>query len=365
LKIFLVELYAFDLPLRASLMMGGRTIDTRQGLLVALCDEHGHRGFGEAAPLPGFQKETLNGCRDQLLSLALELKGRTVPGDVLELNGALSVFLPESRQLYPAVRFALESALVNLAAAAKSDILAAALNPAFVRQIRLNGLLSGERRDMVRQAQKLAEQGYACLKMKVGRQAPVRERERVLEILKALPATVKLRLDANRAWSLEQALEFAVGLPTERIEYIEEPLQKAEQLEMFYRRTHLSYALDESLLEKGTPQTVPAAGLAALVIKPAFLGSLEQSKRLIAFAAEQGLPAVLSDAFGSGVALSVLIALAAALIPSDTPMGFDTYRMLERDILLERIGIAEGRIDTAESGRRAQHIQLKGLERIL
>jgi len=365
LKISSVKLYAFALPLHRPLTMGGQTIDRRRGLLLELSDGNGHTGFGEAAPLPGFQKETVNDCRDQLLRIAKEFAGKRVVGNILELNGALSSFLPESRRLYPAVRFALESALVNLAADIKGKILAEAINEDFSRQVRVNGLLMGHGGDAAAQAKTLAAQKYFGIKMKVGRAAPEKDRAQALAVLQALPFGMTLRLDANRAWSLDEALEFAHGLPVQRIEYIEEPLRESGELDAFYRRTFLPYALDESLLEIEPEEIAAAAGLAAFVIKPAFLGSLEQSKQLISLATELGAQAVVSDAFGSGVTLSVLTALAAAYIPADTPMGLDAYRLLKDDILRERLQIRGGKIDVTQCGRRAQLIQFNRLEKIL
>lgn len=62
----------------------------------------------------------------------------------------------------------------------------------------------------------LRRQPYAALKIKVGRRAdPLEDAAAVLAIRRAVGPTVALRADANRRWSLEQAVQVRAGLGTE------------------------------------------------------------------------------------------------------------------------------------------------------
>lgn len=109
------------------------------------------------------------------------------------------------------------------------------------------------------------------MKVKVGGETgPVRDAEYVLELLAAAPDGSSLRLDANQAWSMEDALAFCEviergrhggsevdgsaleqgrGSIKSKIEYLEEPLRDPRMLGEFWERSgkDLPYALDESL----------------------------------------------------------------------------------------------------------------------
>ena len=100
------------------------------------------------------------------------------------------------------------------------------------------------------------------LKVKVGgRAGPASDADRTLEFLQDSPRESTIRLDANQAWSMEEALEFFAALAEAdgaiprhdstiaAIEYIEEPLKDPRALEELWERSGkvVPYALDESL----------------------------------------------------------------------------------------------------------------------
>lgn len=105
------------------------------------------------------------------------------------------------------------------------------------------------------------------MKVKVGGAVgPSTDAARTLRSLRGLPAGFSLRLDANQAWSTDEALCFASALAeggcgaegrgdggtcagVGAVEYIEEPLRNPRMLREFWERSGggLPYALDESL----------------------------------------------------------------------------------------------------------------------
>ena len=60
---------------------------------------------------------------------------------------------------------------------------------------------------------------------------------------------VALRADANRRWTLEQAVQFGQAAAGAGLQYIEEPVACTADLPEFHRRTRLPLALDESVDE--------------------------------------------------------------------------------------------------------------------
>lgn len=303
--------YRYRLPLPDA-SAAGEAGTSREGVLLELRDEQGNTGWGEAAPLPGFSRETADDAARQVLDLAAPEAAGDEP--------------------HPSVRFALELARLGLRATAAGEPLARLLSPAPRESVELNALISSSPAEAPAEAHRLREAGYRAVKLKVGRRSVDEETALVRRVAGELGG-VALRLDANRAWSLDEALEFARGVAGVEIEYVEEPLAEPALLPRFAEKSGIPVALDESLAG------MPADGLAdhgyaaAVVLKPTLLGGLSRSLALAARADDLGMKRVVSAAFESGIGTLGLVALAAALPGGGEPAGLDTYRRLGADVL--------------------------------
>ena len=178
---------------------------------------------------------------------------------------------------------------------------------------------------MLEQVEMLLDQGYESLKVKVGRDDLAVDINRTQQIKRRVQGRASLRLDANRSWSLAQAMTFARAVGTDQIEYIEEPTIRREDHVLFYQATSMPYAWDESLMEVEVQE---AEGLAALVIKPARLGALEKADHLVAWAKCHGKRAVISSVFESNLALTFYAEYCLVRGLEDVCHGLDTWRWL-------------------------------------
>ena len=142
--------------------------------------------------------------------------------------------------------------------------------------------------------------------MKVGRSqaegdvdGPERDARRVRDLLVGNPE-LKVRLDANAAWTLEEALRFADALPEKfipRIEYIEEPVRSHVDWGRFRAfGGGIPLACDESMevlmLSEKEEQGVEVIhkNCAAAILRPAMTGyrkTLEWAKDLVSCCSEQ------------------------------------------------------------------------------
>jgi O-succinylbenzoate synthase len=269
---------------------------------LALTDSAGFTGYGEAAPLPGLHTQTLSAVTDALISA-----------------------LSEGTEAPPVARLAIEGAELMCAAARQGIPPERLLSNSAADTVRFNALIAGS--DPVRSAVSAAAAGFEALKIKVGRLS-IDEDLRILGAIRARLPEVALRLDANRAWSFEQASGFCTQAARHRIAYIEEPLADPAELSRLHHATRVPLAIDESLLED---RPIPA-GLAAVVIKPSVV-SLAGARRWAAIARQHGAEAVISGAFESGIARRIHLALAAA-VGTDTPIsGLSTAAWLDADLL--------------------------------
>ena len=314
-----LDLYRYKLPFSEPVTLKKSSLQYREGVLIRLTAQDGSVGWGEAAPLPGFSPETLEYATEQLREVASSLTGQEMPKN-----------WTYHADLTPSARFGLELAAWNLSANSSGKLLPEPINKAR-GSVTLNGLLSGTSEGLVEEAERMRAAGYRAVKLKVGGRGVAEDVRLVRKVGEALGVGVSLRLDANRAWGFEEALEFGRGLADVRVEYVEEPLAEPGRLGELAGLWGLAVALDESLvgMEPGNLTRHRYAG--AVVLKPTLLGGISRTLRFAKEAKVLGMKAVVSSSYESGVGTGGLVALAAAV--GDEPVGLDTYRRLAEDVI--------------------------------
>jgi len=291
---FKLQFDCLDLPLTRPLVMAGKSLTSRRIIRVTLTDSKNRIGGGDIAPLPGLHQETF----EQALAQVQAISEHRFP-----------------KTLYPSVQWGLDMAQWQASHETPGGA------------VKLNALVWG---DPMTQVDTLLDQGYECLKVKVGRESLTQDIERVQQIKQRVQGRASVRLDANRTWTLDQAVTFAKAVGPDQIQYIEEPTARYDDQLTFYQATGLPYAWDESL---GDQSLHDADGLAALVIKPAFLGSLERVDELVTWARTHEKQAVISSVFESSLALAFYAGYCVARGLEDTCHGLDTWRWLDEGAL--------------------------------
>ncbi len=163
---------------------------------------------------------------------------------------------------------------------------------------------------------KVAQAGQS-LKDDVARVEAVRER------------VPNVRVDANGAWSVEEAVTALRALG--KLEYCEQPCATVEELALVRARVDVLIAADESVRKATDPLRVARAGAAdIIVLKVAPLGGV---RRALAIADECGLPVVVSSALDTSVGIAAGVALAAALPSLPYACGLATTSLLQGDVV--------------------------------
>ena len=329
MRIASFDLAPYRLALTEPVVWNGERHPARSGLLLRLWDDEGRAGWGDAAPLPGFSRETLPEAEAALRALLPALDGQDLDAhDLVRPRGGFHTAL-DAAGLPSSARFAVDLALADLAAQEQGRTLPQALHPDPPVMLPLNGLLMGDREAAVAGAGRFAAEGYAAVKLKVGRR-PVAEDAETVRAVSAALGGVALRLDANRAWTAEQTAAFARAIDGLALDYLEEPTPDAGDHPALWLDTGLPIALDETLQEPGGEAHL-RGWAAAAVLKPTLVGGMMAALRLAAAARAVGVRPVLSASFESGVGLRGVAAMAAAT--GAEPAGLDTYRWLAEDVV--------------------------------
>jgi O-succinylbenzoate synthase len=157
--------------------------------------------------------------------------------------------------------------------------------------------------------------------------------ERVEAVRDALGPGGEVRVDANAAWEVDEAvtairaLEKAAG----GLQYVEQPCPSIAELAAVRRRVDVRIAADESIRRAEDPLKVAVAEAADVaVLKCAPLGGV---RRALAVAQACGLPCVVSSALQTSVGLAAEIALAGALPELDFACGLGTGALFTADVV--------------------------------
>jgi len=363
-KIIDMAVFRYRLRLKRPLNLKGEDLRFREGFALRLTDDKGNYGWGEAAPLPGFSRENARQAAKELTTLPSSLCGHDLLPHAEMLSGGFEDWLSKL-DLSASVRFGVESAVLNLQARSDQLSLHRLLDKNAAGMVIVNGLLSGNKDHIEKQTKALFEQEYQAFKLKVGRLPVDEDIDLIAGVRNIIGPNTLLRLDANRSWNVQDALNFMEHAVEFNIDYIEEPAQNLYQLKTLLndRSASLPVALDESLLEISPRDLLQLPALKAIVIKPTLLG-LDRALRFSRKAQDVGITPVISSAFESSLGLFTLASMAAGINGGQTPAGLDTLNWLADDILEPPLQIQAGKIILVDDSSLMENIKMDFLEEL-
>ena len=320
MRIIAAHLHPYTLPLKRPWVAARAVLYERRGMLLSLTGTDGITGWGDCAPLPSA------GNAAQIFA-ALTVLAQELPGRDHAAALALDVSFPE-------VRWALETALFDLAARRRGVPLAVHLGARdFTDNVKVNAALGALATDTAQRAVAALAQGYAIAKVKVGVGSVDDELALLHEIHSATAGRMRLRLDANRAWDESEAQCFLNAITSLPIDAVEEPLAQPTLAQLRTLQQSLPYAIvvDESLPQFGSAALLAAGAVRRLVIKPARIGGIIAARALAAQAQAAGMEVVLTSVVDSAVGVAAAAHLAAAVAP-DLAHGLATLDWLAADV---------------------------------
>lgn len=355
-----VDLYRYELPFAGPVQLDGSLVQCRRGLLVRVVSNEGHVGWGEAAPLPGFSDEPLEEVVRWAKRTLPRWTGTTLDRSESSVDSVLRGF-PLGDRCPASLRFGWESAVLDLIAAQRGTPIQEVLGPSR-STVEVNGLIEDPLDRGVEQAVELRDIGYRTVKVKVGRGPVAEEIDAVREIGREVGKEVSLRLDANRAWSVETAVDFANEITGVEVDYLEEPLADPSRLGTFAGRAEFPIALDETTRERSPATLNEVNGVSAVVLKPTLLGGVCQTRRWSQAADENDVTVVISASYESGIGHRMLVSLAAT--GPNVAAGLSTYDRLAADVLMPRLPRNQPIVEMVDMQRKNLQLDWRRLDSI-
>ncbi|RXR19361.1 o-succinylbenzoate synthase [Flavobacterium amnicola] len=231
---------------------------------------------------------------------------------------------------FPSIQFGVEMAFLSLAAE-NPFLLFPSEFTSGQKTIPINGLVwMGDEVFMKQQIEDKIAQGFRCIKLKIG----AIDFEKELQLLAYIrqnftPDQIEIRVDANGAFELSEALHKLNQLTGFQIHSIEQPIAKnnTDTMTVLCKQTHLPIALDEeligvftleekeALLQKIKPQYI--------ILKPSFVGGIRGTDEWILLAEKYQIGWWITSALESNIGLNA-IAQYTFLKQNPMPQGLGT-----------------------------------------
>jgi O-succinylbenzoate synthase len=365
MKLARVEAFRYRLPLVSPIQLRHSQIFERAGIILRIELDNGVCGLGDAAPLPGFSREDVLRVLEDIRLIQEHFSGQTLPDKLERLDGGFRDLLA-GYAISSSARCAFESAVLHAFSRTRGTTLRGLISPTSANRIQTNALITPDELSRILEGETAILLENPIVKLKIGTSPPSDDIAIVRNLRAIAGPSLRILLDANRAWVWDEAKLFVQKTADCAVEYIEEPLREADRLAEFTRETSCSIALDETLMDKPVEfvSTVPWAK--ALVLKPSVLG-FEHAMMLARVARTAGIRPVISAMYESGLGICTLASLAACAGAEDSYAGLDTYRRLAGDLLPERISVIRGQInlDSCDALIESLHQSLpKEVERV-
>ncbi len=247
-------------------------------------------------------------------------------------------YLSEQLKLFPSIKFGLEMAFKSLNSQ----------NPFYLfdtdfykhqQGITINGLIwMGDKSFMFEQIKAKLDQGFSCIKLKIGAIDFQAELELLAYLRSKFSAEVlELRVDANGAFNPDHALQKLEKLSQFNLHSIEQPIKQNQWQAMreLCENTPLPIALDEELIE--VVDTTHRAKLLDkvkpqyIILKPSLVGGFSDSSEWIKLAENRKIGWWITSALESDIGLNA-IAQYASTFQLDKPQGLGTGSLYTNNI---------------------------------
>ena len=282
-------------------------------------------GRGECAPLPDLSCDACENYGDILRHFC----------DEVERTGEIDY---EAMRDFPSMLFGLETALLDLRGTTLFDT-------AFSRGevgIPINGLVwMGSYDEMLRRMEQKLEQGFRCVKLKIG----AIDFEQELDLIRRIRERfsfheVELRLDANGAFPYQEALYKLELLSQYAIHSIEQPIRQGQWAYMaeLCRESPLPIALDEELIgvndREMKSHLLRVIKPAYIVLKPSLHGGMAGCREWIEAARSQDVGSWITSALESNIGLNAIAQFCSDVYGDDItmPQGLGTGQLFTDNI---------------------------------
>jgi len=256
-----LEAWILEVPLKEPFTISAGTNTVSRNVVVRLSTRDGLEGWGEASPSKRVLGETVETVVETL---------RRAAGDGAEVD------YTSTERIYeyvwglggaPSAMAALDMALLDLYAKERGEPLWRLLG-GYRESVETDitiSLLPPE--EQAKRALRYVEEGFKALKLKLGRGGPEEDIARVKAVRDAVGEGVRILVDANQGWSLEEAKRVIERISGLGVELVEQPVawDDLDAMAELARWSPVPIAADESVKTPADALRVAERGAAQVI----------------------------------------------------------------------------------------------------
>lgn len=239
---------------------------------------------------------------------------------------------------FPSIQFGLEQAFLSLQATDPYELFPSKFTQE-KEGININGLIwMGDKAFMKSQIKQKLQEGFTCIKMKIG----AIDFDTEIELLQSIrnefsSKEVELRVDANGAFSPKEALGKLQRLSELNLHSIEQPIKQGQLQEMaeLCTNTPLPIALDEELIGvftlKEKRKLIETIKPQYIILKPSLVGGYQSSNYWIAISEKNNTDWWITSALESNIGLNAIAQWTYSL-NTNLPQGLGTGSLFTNNI---------------------------------
>lgn len=303
----------------------GVMLDREVWYLFVENNEGSKTGIGEIAPLKNLSCDAIPELEDKIAAVCHDINN-------------YKYWVETGLEDFPSIRFGLETAIADLHAGQDKIIFPSEFTDGNAG-ISINGLIwMGDANFMRRQIAEKIKEGFGCIKLKIGANDFETELSVIREMRNELPADkLEIRVDANGAFSPDEAPEKLAKLAELNIHSIEQPLKQGqfEAMADLCSLAILPIALDEELIGVNRREEKIKLLVATLpdyiILKPSLHGGIAGCTEWIEIANSLNIGWWITSALESNIGLNA-IAQWTARLNNPLPQGLGTGQLFTNNI---------------------------------
>jgi O-succinylbenzoate synthase len=294
------ELIDFKFQRPATTSRGIYTSKKVHFIILYHSDDPSIAGIGECSLFPGLSYDDVKGFKTRL-------------AQTIERINQGDHFTDNTLTDWPSINFALETAWKDIRANGSKLLFPSGFTEG-KDSIWINGLIwMSDKNEMIRQIRQRLNDGFTCLKLKIGA-LDLREEIEVLKFIRehCTAEELEIRVDANGAFTRSEALEVLKILSEYHLHSVEQPISPGhpEEMARVCAMSPVPVALDEELIGKHSMavrrKLLEIIKPQYVVLKPGLLGGLAICKDWISLAQEKEIGWWITSSLETNIGLNAI-----------------------------------------------------------
>lgn len=342
LEISQIEVFQLRILLKGSFRNSRLARNTQDSIVLKILTADGSSGVGNVDPDPGYSEQSFADTLAAVRTLARHLIGCDSSNIVLAL-----AIMDRTKTGCPDAKAALEMALCDVAAKRLGIPVYSLLGGKLRDELSLNGwigILSPD--EAAREAARWLARGFASAKIKVGSGVD-QDRDRVKAVREAVGNKMTLRVDANEAYDVGEAIRLGKALRPFDLFLFEQPVPRRDinGMARVRRAIDIPVMADETILGPETLIEVAKHEAADIVkVKVMKQGGMHRTAQMIRMAESLGLKCVIGHGFGLAIHTLAEIHVAASCGNIVEGCEFVGPLKMEQDVVKNPLVMEKGKV---------------------